>query len=90
MIRHANPEIARGEYRAVKSEGKVGGFVSVYDGSAVCVLHNATLDEQSFDLSAIADRDFSVIAAAIGQGGASLDGSVLILAPQTSAVLREA
>jgi glycosidase len=89
MIRHANPEIARGEYTAVRSESKVGGFVSVYRGQAVCVLHNATLDEQSFDLSSLTGHDFSAIAAAIGQGDAALDGSVLTLGPQTSVVLRE-
>lgn len=89
MIRHANPEIARGEYTAVRSESKVGGFVSAYRGQAVCVLHNATLDEQSFDLSSLTGHDFTVIAAAIGQGDAALDGSVLTLGPQTSVVLRE-
>ena len=89
MIRRANPEIARGEYTAVRSESKVGGFVSAYRGQAVCVLHNATLDEQSFDLSSLTGHDFTVIAAAIGQGDAALDGSVLTLGPQTSVVLRE-
>ena len=89
MIRHANPEIARGEYTAIRSESKVGGFVSAYRGQAVCVLHNATLDEQSFDLSSLTGHDFTVIAAAIGQGDAALDGSVLTLGPQTSVVLRE-
>ena len=89
MIRHANPEIARGEYTAIRSESKVGGFISAYRGQAVCVLHNATLDEQSFDLSSLTGHDFTVIAAAIGQGDAALDGSVLTLGPQTSVVLRE-
>ena len=89
MIRHANPEIARGEYRAVEGSGKLGGFVSEWEGSAVCVLHNASTSEQSFDLSSIGGHDFSVLAASIGQGDAVLDGSVLTLGPQTSAVLRE-
>ena len=89
MIRHANPEIARGEYYAVAGSGKLGGFVSEWEGSAVCVLHNASTDEQRFNLSAIGGHDFSVLAASIGQGDAVLDGSVLTLPPQTSAVLRE-
>ena len=89
MIRHANPEIARGEYRAVEGSGKLGGFVSEWEGSAVCVLHNASTNDQSFDLSSIGGHDFSVLAASIGQGDAVLDGSVLTLGPQTSAVLRE-
>ena len=70
MIRHANPEIARGEYYAVAGSGKLGGFVSEWEGSAVCVLHNASTDEQRFNLSAIGGHDFSVLAASIGQGDA--------------------
>ncbi len=90
MIRHANPEIARGEYTALETgNGKLGGFVSVWEGKAVCVLHNTSTEPQSVDLSALTDRGFAVIAAAIGQGDASLDGTVLTLGGQTSAVLRE-
>ncbi|MBQ3481021.1 MAG: hypothetical protein IJH48_01590 [Oscillospiraceae bacterium] len=90
MIRHANPEIARGEYSALDvSDGKLGGFVSVWEGKAVCVLHNAATEEKSVDLASLTDRGFSVIAASIGQGKASLDGTVLTLGPQTSVVLRE-
>ena len=90
MIRHANPEIARGDFSALETgSGKLGGFVSVWEGRAVCVLHNASPDEQSIDLAALTDRGFSVLAASIGQGGASLDGTVLTLGGQTSAVLRE-
>ena len=89
MIRHANPEIARGDYHAVEGSGKLGGFVSEWEGSAVCVLHNASTSEQRYDLSSLGGHAFSVLAASIGQGGATLDGSVLTLDPQTSAVLRE-
>ena len=90
MIRHANPEIARGDFSALETgSGKLGGFVSVWEGRAVCVLHNASPDEQSIDLAALTDRGFTVLAASIGQGEASLDGTVLTLGPQTSAVLRE-
>ena len=89
MIRHANPEIARGEYHAVEGSGKLGGFVSEWEGSAVCVLHNASQDEMRYDLSSLGGYDFSVLAASIGQGDAALEGSVLTLPPQTSAVLRE-
>ena len=90
MIRHANPEIARGEYTALETgNGKLGGFVSVWEGKAVCVIHNASSEEMSVDLSTLTDRGFSVIAASIGQGDAALDGTVLTLGGQTSAVLRE-
>lgn len=89
LIRHANPEIARGEYHAVKSDSKLGGFVSVWNGSAVCVLHNTTQNELSYDLSRIDGFSFDEISAVAGLNGASLEGTVLTLGPQTSAVLRE-
>ena len=92
MIRRANPEIARGEYTALGtgSGDKLGGFMSEWEGKAVCVLHNASQDEQRIDLAALTGgRSLYVIAASIGVGEAVLDGTVLTLGPQTSAVLRE-
>lgn len=90
MIRHANPEIARGAYTAIAPEGsKLGGFISVWEGSAVCVLHNPTTREATLDLSELSEREFNRVAAAIGLGGAALDGTSLTLGAQTSAVLRE-
>ena len=90
MIRHANPEIARGEYSAIApEEGKLGGFVSVWEGKAVCVLHNTTRNTESVDLSTLSDRSFSVLAATAGLGEATLEGTTLTLGAQTSVVLRE-
>ncbi len=89
MIRHANPEIARGEYTALEGSNSLGGFVSVWQGKAVCVIHNTAQTEQSVDLAALTGRSFTVLAASIGVGEASLDGTVLTLGEQTSAVLRE-
>lgn len=89
LIRAANPEIARGDYRALANgDGKVGGFVSVWNGSAVCVVHNASGTERTVDLSKMTELSFERIAASIGQGEAVLDGAMLSLGPQTSAVLR--
>ena len=89
MIRHANPEIARGDYRALTVEdSKAGGFVSEWNGKAVCVLHNPTTRELTLDLAALGQSRFTRLASAIGQGGASLDGAVLTLGAQTSAILR--
>ena len=89
MIRHANPEIARGEYTALEGSNSLGGFVSVWQGKAVCVIHNTAQTDQSVDLAALTGRSFAVLAASIGVGEASLDGTVLTLPGQTSAVLRE-
>ena len=114
MIRKANPEIARGSYTALKINGsKAGGFVSVYDGTAVMVLHNTTTQEVRIDLAsldysgvkglAVNASYFNLVAAQAGLGKqtfdqndlsyypggtATLEGTVLVLSPQTSAVLR--
>ena len=88
LIRRANPEIAQGEYRAFSvPNGKAGGFVSTYEGSSVCVLHNPAQSPVTVDLSALG-LDFDSIAACIGAGEATLEGSSLRLEGQTSVVLR--
>ena len=88
LIRRANPEIARGEYTAVTvPDSKLGGFVSTWNGSAVCVLHNTTMAPQKLDLAALG-LDFTEISAYIGMGEAILEGTTLYLDGQTSVVLR--
>lgn len=89
MIRKANPEIARGEYKALSfPDTKLGGFTSTWEGGTVCVLHNTTTHELTVDLSTATGLTFSEIAAVIGQADAALDGNTLTLGGQTSAVLR--
>ena len=89
MIRRANPEIARGEYRALDFPGsKLGGFTSTWEGGTVCVLHNTTGEALSADLSLASDLSFTEIRAVIGAGNASLEGTTLTLGPQTSVVLK--
>lgn len=89
MIRRANPEIARGEYTALSfPDTKVGGFLCTLEGSTVAVLHNTTTRTISVDLSAATDIPFDTLDAWIGLGNASLEGTVLTLEGQTSAVLR--
>ena len=88
-IRKANPEIAYGTFAALKIEGsKVGGFTSTYNGSTVAVLHNTSLSEKTVDLAEVSDIAFTQIAAYAGVGGATLEGTVLTIAGQTSVVLR--
>lgn len=89
MIRRANPEIARGEYKALSFTGtKVGGFTATWNGSTVAVIHNTTDKEQTVDLSAVTDMAFTTLSAFAGNGQATLEGTVLTLGPQTSAVVR--
>ena len=86
MIRHANPEIARGAYRSCEIPGtKLGGFYATWKGSTVLVLHNTTLSAATVDLSGLGVKE---LRAAIGVEGASLDGTSLTLGAQTSVVLR--
>ncbi len=88
MIRRANPEIARGSYTAVSvPDSKVGGFVSNWNGSLVCVLHNPSQGAKTIDLAALG-LDFSRISAVVGMGEATLEGTSLRLEGQTSVVLR--
>ncbi len=89
-IRAGNPEIARGTYEALKFDAdKVGGFLSTWNGSTVCVLHNTTGRSITVDLSQATTHPFSGLAAVIGMDGtASLDGTSVTIGPQTSVVLR--
>ena len=92
-IRKAYPEIAKGEYTALAFKGtKLGGFLCTLDGSTVGVFHNTTEKELKVDLSQATDYLFTEIAASISvdpfEGGAELDGTILTLGAQTSAVLK--
>lgn len=89
MIRKANPEIARGEYRALKfTDTKVGGFTAAWEGRTVAVLHNTTNRACQVDLAQATDTPFETIAAVAGAGQATLEGTVLTIDSQTSVVLR--
>ena len=89
MIRKANPEIARGEYTALDFEDtRAGGFLCRWNGSTVAVLHNTGRQAVTLDLAQATDVPFSSVEAVLGKGGATLEGSVLKLDGQTSAVLR--
>lgn len=88
-VRKANPEIANGTYTPLSmNEGKVGGFLSEYEGKTVAVIHNTTTKEVTIDLSKYPQIPSNRLAAFVGVGTATLDGTVLTLAGQTSVVLR--
>ncbi len=89
MIRAANPEIARGDYRSLNlKDTKLGGFLSSWEGSTVLVLHNTTQRTLTLDLSQVPDAPAGELAAFIGMGTAPLEGTVVTLEGQTSAVIR--
>ena len=95
MIRNANPEIASGEYTSLNLEGtNVGGFIASTGESLCMVLHNTTNRTVTLDLSKVGGGHFTKLAAVIGvtsledPAETSLDGTKLIIDPQTSVVLR--
>ena len=89
MIRRANPEIARGEYRSLSfGDTKLGGFVSSWEGSSVCVLHNTTKDAITVDLADADAAGFKEIRAVTGEGSAVLEGTSVTLDAKTSVVLK--
>ena len=95
MIRNANPEIARGEYTSLDLEGtNVGGFIASYNESLCMVLHNTTHKTVTIDLSEVGGGHFTKLAAVIGvtnledPAETALNGTTLIIDPQTSVVLR--
>ncbi len=83
---------------------KAGGFLSTYEGSTVAVIHNTTLKPVTIDLSKVTDINFSKICAVLGVdheefdeesmliittfAGATLEGAILTITPQTSVILR--
>ena len=92
-VRRQYPEIARGEYTALKFTGTMaGGFLCTLGDSTAGVFHNTTEKEQSLDLTGTAASGLSQVAAVLAvdplEGGAELKDGILTLGPQTSAVLK--
>jgi glycosidase len=92
-IRHRYPAIARGIYTSLDCKEKnLGGFLIEYEGEAIVLLHNTSaVDTLSVDLASLAALDgvdLSKIGDYIGQGKATLKGTVLTLEPQTSVIIK--
>ena len=87
-IRKANPEIAYGTYTPLQTDSKLGGFISTYEGSSVMVLHNTSLSDVEVDISTLTELELTSIAAYVGMGEATLNGTILTISAQTSVVLK--
>ena len=88
-IRKANPEIASGTFTPLDVSGsKAGGFLSTLNGSSVAVFHNTTTEPVQIDLSEYAEFPCKALTAFVGLGDATLEGNILTLAGQTTAILR--
>ncbi|MBQ3705441.1 MAG: hypothetical protein II888_03220 [Clostridia bacterium] len=89
-IRNQHPEIAGGIYRALNlKDTKAGGFIAGED-STVLVLHNPAGKAVTLNLAEQNLQEYQVLSAQIGMGFAALEGNILTLDGQTSAVLRRA
>lgn len=87
-IRHKYPAIARGQYAALNGGKNLGGFRIEYEGETIGVLHNNSTEELSCDLSSLSGGSLTQICEYIGVGEARIDGTTLILGPQTSVILK--
>ena len=87
-IRHKYPAIARGQYTALSGSKNLGGFRIDYNGETIGLLHNNSTEEISYDLSKFENCNFQEICDFIGMGTATLEGTVLTLGPQTSAIVK--
>lgn len=91
-IRHRYPAIARGSYSALSTGDKhLGGFLVDWQGEGLVILHNSATEEITVDLAqckGLAGAVPEVLCEAIGVGSASLEGTVLTVAGQTSVILR--
>ena len=89
MIRKANPEIARGDYIPLNiTDSKAGGFLSCWNGGTVAVIHNTMDSTVTIDLATVTDVPLTTLTTFAGVGRAFLEGTILTLEGQTSAVLR--
>ncbi|MBR7177715.1 MAG: alpha amylase [Clostridia bacterium] len=88
-LRIKHPEIARGEYSAMTfPTNTFGGFKVDYQGKTIYILHNVDSEPLTIDLSDKYDYDFHKVLDYIGAGEATLKGSTLTIAGQTSVILR--
>ena len=85
-IRHKYPAIARGTYTSLSTREKnFGGFVVEYEGETILVLHNNGTAPVTYDLE---EYGITTLCDFIGVDTASLEGTVLTLGPQTSAIVK--
>ena len=91
-IRHKYKAIARGTYNSVgTSEKNLGGFVVEYKDEKLCIMHNTSTEEISYDLADCSELEGYTpdkLCEFIGVGSAKLNGTVLTVGPQTSVILK--
>lgn len=88
-VRHRYPAIARGTYTVLKGSSRnLGGFQIDYQGDTLCLLHNNGQQELTFDFSKVEGFTPEMLCDFVGMGSAKLEGNILTLGPQTSAIVK--
>ena len=87
-IRHSYPAIARGNYTSLSISKNFGGFAVEYEGEMLFIFHNTSSEEVTYDLSALEGYSISKLCQSIGMGGATLEGTTLTIAAQTSVLAK--
>ncbi|MEE1037197.1 MAG: alpha-amylase family glycosyl hydrolase [Oscillospiraceae bacterium] len=88
-VRHRYPAIARGTYTVLKGNSRnLGGFQIDYQGDTLCLLHNNGQQELTFDFSKVEGFTPEMLCDFVGMGSAKLEGNILTLGPQTSAIVK--
>ncbi|MCH5152818.1 MAG: hypothetical protein J1F68_02510 [Clostridiales bacterium] len=85
-LRNKYPEIARGDYTALKiNSSTVGGYSITYNNSTIGLFHNTSMYET---IEIILPNGFTELADFIGLGKASVSNGVLSIGPNTSVIVR--
>ncbi|MBQ9902099.1 MAG: alpha-amylase [Clostridia bacterium] len=59
-LKNQNPQIARGTVTACDfGDSEICAYTSIYDGTAVMVIHNLSIDEKEFDIAQLGYSDFT-------------------------------
>ncbi len=92
-IRHSYPAIARGNYQAIfGGKATFGGFYITYNNDNMIILHNTSATETvTVDLTTLTHlskyESFALLDY-VGVSDASVDGTTLVLGPQTTAIIK--
>lgn len=87
-VRHKYPAIARGVYTSADcGEKNFGGFLVEYEGKTIGIFHNNGTETLSFDLSKLEGVNFTKLCDSVGVDGATLEGTILTVGPQTSVIV---
>lgn len=90
MIRNAYPEIARGNYTNLNLNisDNVGGFIAQYNQMKSIIIHNVSNEDIIIDLGKHLTNGFSKVLVTVGTEGSNLNGTILTLKANTSAIIK--